>query len=150
MIICHLEIKLISLMQAIKDHFPRTKADFPKYCMCLILMLEIMFLPPEKDRTRQKRMLLHLQYCMKKYFHSQDAHSSVSSKNEINSEPFVYCMSRGTPHLYLKHSDGFNKMMPFLLNSDCRTMSYPCKILLSLQCLIPSNLKESMPGVCMT
>lgn len=39
-------------MQSIKDHFERTKADFLKHCISLILMLEIIFFAITKRQSQ--------------------------------------------------------------------------------------------------
>lgn len=102
--------------------------------MPLILMLEIIYLPPEKDRTRQKRKLLNFQYCYKTHFHSQDAHSSVSSRKEINSGSFPYCASARRQVKYMQF-----KEKVYLSPSDTEVLFSFCRKLLLTITITPHS-----------
>jgi len=70
-----------SLMQSIKDHFERTKADFLKHCISLILTLEIIFfaITKKQSQAEEEAIKFPLLQEQKKHFCSRDAHSSTSS-----------------------------------------------------------------------
>lgn len=67
-------MKLKSLMQSIKDHFDRTKADFLKHCISLIPMLEIIFFAITKRQSQAEEEAIKFQLLQEKKNHfSQDA-----------------------------------------------------------------------------